>query len=85
MLKKINKIGLPRIIITIFLIFLYILAPFVGVNLKSAFQDTMIRVGMNLILVLSLIPMIQGGTGLNFGMPLGIEAGLLGAVISIEL
>ncbi|MGL5355655.1 MAG: ABC transporter permease subunit [Cetobacterium sp.] len=85
MLKKINKIGLPRIIITIFLISLYILAPFVGVNLKSAFQDTMIRVGMNLILVLSLIPMIQGGTGLNFGMPLGIEAGLLGAVISIEL
>ncbi|MGL4868434.1 MAG: ABC transporter permease subunit, partial [Cetobacterium sp.] len=30
-------------------------------------------------------PMIQGGTGLNFGMPLGIEAGLLAAVISIEL
>ncbi|MGL5001228.1 MAG: ABC transporter permease subunit [Cetobacterium sp.] len=69
MLKKINKIGLPRIIITIFLISLYVLAPFVGVDLKSAFQDTM----------------IQGGTGLNFGMPLGIEAGLLGAVISIEL
>ena len=29
--------------------------------------------------------MIQAGTGLNFGMPLGVEAGLLGAVISIEL
>ncbi|MGL4672576.1 MAG: ABC transporter permease subunit [Cetobacterium sp.] len=85
MIKKISEIGLPRIIIALFLLSLYILAPFVGVNLKSAFQDTFIRVGMNIILVLSLIPMIQGGTGLNFGMPLGIEAGLLGAVISIEL
>ncbi|MGL4641968.1 MAG: ABC transporter permease subunit [Cetobacterium sp.] len=85
MIKKISSIGLPRIIIALFLLSLYILAPFVGVNLKSAFQDTLIRVGMNIILVLSLIPMIQGGTGLNFGMPLGIEAGLLGAVISIEL
>ncbi|WP_418964440.1 ABC transporter permease subunit [Cetobacterium sp.] len=84
-LKKIDKIGLPRIIIALFLISLYVLAPFVGVNLKTAFQDTLIRVGMNIILVLSLVPMIQGGTGLNFGMPLGVEAGLLGAVISIEL
>lgn len=84
-LKKISSIGIPRLIIGVFLLSLYILAPFVGVNLKSAFQDTFIRVGMNIILVLSLIPMIQGGTGLNFGMPLGIEAGLLGAVISIEM
>ena len=29
--------------------------------------------------------MIQAGTGLNFGMPLGVEAGLPGAVISIEM
>lgn len=83
--KKIKEIGLPRIIIALFLLSLYTAAPFVGVNLKTAFQDTLIRVGMNIILVLSLIPMIQGGTGLNFGMPLGVEAGLLGAVLSIEL
>lgn len=83
--KKIKEIGLPRIIIALFLLSLYTAAPFVGVNLKTAFQDTLIRVGMNIILVLSLVPMIQGGTGLNFGMPLGVEAGLLGAVLSIEL
>src|SRR3712207_7215483 len=40
---------------------------------------------MNAILVLSLMPMIEAGAGLNFGMPLGIEAGLLGALISIQL
>ena len=83
--KKVSSIGLPRIIIAVFLFSLYVLAPFVGISLKTAFQDTFVRVGMNIILVLSLVPMIQGGTGLNFGMPLGVEAGLLGAVISIEL
>ena len=81
----IKKVGIPRIIISIFLLSLYIIAPFIGISLKTAFNDTMVRVGMNIILVLSLVPMIQSGTGLNFGMPLGIEAGLLGAVISIEL
>lgn len=84
-MKKISEIGLPRLIIALFLLSLYTIAPFLGISLKTAFLDTFIRVGMNIILVLSLIPMIQGGTGLNFGMPLGIEAGLLGAVISIEL
>lgn len=84
-MNRIEKIGLPRVIIALFLISLYIVAPFVGVSLKTAFSDTAVRVGMNIILVLSLVPMIQGGTGLNFGMPLGVEAGLLGAVISIEL
>lgn len=85
LLKNISAIGLPRIIIAVFLLSLYIVAPFVGINISTAIQDTFVRIGMNIILVLSLIPMIQSGTGLNFGMPLGIEAGLLGAVISIEL
>lgn len=81
----IKMAGWPRIIIALFLVILYIVAPFVGVNIRSSFSDTMIRFGMNAILVLSLMPMIRTGTGLNFGMPLGIEAGLLGAVISLEL
>ena len=64
---------------------MYLISPFIGINLKTAMGDTLVRFGMNAILVLSLVPMIQSGTGLNFGMPLGVEAGLLGAVISIEL
>jgi len=35
--------------------------------------------------VLAMVPMIQSGCGLNFGLPLGIIAGLLGACISLEL
>src|SRR5690606_18659502 len=40
---------------------------------------------MNAVLVLSLVPMIKSGCGLNFGLQLGVIAGLLGAVISLEL
>ena len=32
-----------------------------------------------------MVPMIQSGCGLNFGLPLGIIAGLLGAVTSIQI
>ena len=81
----IKKFGLPRLIILIFLISTYIIAPFVGIPITTALSDTMIRFGMNAILVLSLMPMIESGAGLNFGMPLGIEAGLLGSLLSIEL
>lgn len=83
--KMIKEAGWPRIIIALFLLSMYVVSPFIGINLKAALGDTLVRFGMNAILVLSLVPMIQAGTGLNFGMPLGVEAGLLGAVISIEL
>lgn len=83
--KIINTIGWPRLIIGLFLFSTYVIAPFVGIPLFVAFRDTFTRFGMNAILVLSLIPMIETGAGLNFGMPLGIEAGLLGALISIQL
>lgn len=83
--KIIKKIGWPRLIIAIFLLSTYILSPFVGISLSASLKDTFVRFGMNTILVLSLVPMIKSGTGLNFGMPLGIEAGLLGALISLQL
>ena len=83
--SAIKNAGWPRIIIALFLLSMYLISPFIGINLKTALGDTLVRFGMNAILVLSLVPIIQSGTGLNFGMPLGVEAGLLGAVISIEL
>lgn len=81
----IENAGWPRIIIALFLLALFIAAPFVGVRIDASISDTLVRVGMNGILVLAMVPMIQSGCGLNFGLPLGIIAGLLGAVTSIQI
>jgi len=82
--KFIENAGWPRIIIGLFLLFLFAAAPFVGVRVDTSLSDTLVRVGMNGILVLAMVPMVQSGCGLNFGLPLGIIAGLLGATTSIE-
>ena len=71
--------GLPRIIITVYLLALFLAAPLVGVNLPASISDSLIRIGMNGIMVLAMVPMIQSGCGLNFGLSLGVIAGLLGA------
>lgn len=83
--RFIADFGLPRLIIAVFLLLLFVAAPFVGVSLPASISDTLIRVGMNGIMVIAMIPMIQSGCGLNFGLSLGVIAGLLGATISIEM
>ncbi len=80
----ISRFGWPRIIIGMFLLFLFIVAPFVGVSVSTSLSDTINRFGMNCILVLAMVPMIHSGCGLNFGLPLGIIAGLLGATLSLQ-
>ena len=81
----IKKIGLARLIIGLFLFVMFCACPIVGVNYQFAITDVIGRFGMNLVLILSLVPMIQAGCGLNFGIPLGIVSGAFGAVCSIEL
>ncbi|GHS91014.1 ABC transporter [Synergistales bacterium] len=76
---------MPRIIIGLFLLALFATAPFVGVLVSTSLSDTLVRFGMNGVLVLAMVPMVQTGCGLNFGLPLGIISGLLGATLSIEL
>ncbi len=83
--RFIENAGWPRVIIALFLLSLFVIAPFVGVRLDASVSDTLVRLGMNGVMVLAMVPMIQAGCGLNFGLPLGIIAGLLGAVTSIEI
>src|SRR5574344_1908683 len=80
----ISKVGIARFIIGLFLLSLFIAAPAAGISIKSSLENVIARFGMFAILVLSLIPMIEAGCGLNFGIPIGIVAGILGAVISLE-
>ncbi len=82
--RFIQNAGWPRIIIALFLLGLFIAAPFVGVRVDTSLSNTLVRFGMNGVMVLAMIPMVQAGCGLNFGLPLGIIAGLIGATLSIE-
>lgn len=81
----VKSYGLPRLIITGFLMLMFIMAPFVGSNFFTQLTNTLNRFSWNAVLVLAMVPMIHSGCGLNFGLPLGIIAGLLGATLSIEL
>ncbi|MDD3704689.1 MAG: ABC transporter permease [Clostridiaceae bacterium] len=84
--KKItDRYGYPKVFITLFLIILCILAVVQKQNLPGLLKDSLVRVGMNGILVLAMIPSINSGTGLNFGLSLGILCGILAGCISIEL
>ena len=67
-----------------FLILLLILAPFVGADLPTQISNIIARFSWNGVLVLAMVPMVHSGCGLNFGLPLGIISGLLGATLSIE-
>ena len=80
----IKSFGLPRLIITGFLLLMFVIAPFAGVNVASGLSNMFTRFGMNAVLVLAMVPMVHSGCGLNFGLPLGIISGLLGATMSIE-
>ncbi|WDV47522.1 ABC transporter permease [Clostridiaceae bacterium M8S5] len=83
--RIVRNIGLPRIIITLFFLLLCILAVILNLQTKRLFSDVLVRIGMNGIMVLAMVPAILSGTGPNFGLPLGIVCGLLGAILSIEL
>ena len=82
--RLVANYGLPRLIITLFLLLLLVLAPFVGADLPTQISNIIARFSWNGILVLAMVPMVHSGCGLNFGLPLGIISGLLGATMSIE-
>jgi simple sugar transport system permease protein len=77
--------GVPRMIITGFLLLMFVLCPFAGVNLWTQFTNVFNRFSWNAVMVLAMVPMIHSGCGLNMGLPLAIISGLLGATLSIEL
>lgn len=81
---KLPKMKAPQIIITVYLLLMLLFISRINISIPSIFNDSLIKFGMNFILVLSLIPMLKCGIGMNFGMAIGIIAGLIGMCISIE-
>lgn len=85
LISGLQEFGVPRLIISGFLLMLLVLSPIVGADLPTQITNIINRFSWNGVLVLAMVPMVHSGCGLNFGLPLGIISGLLGATLSIEL
>lgn len=48
-------------------------------------SDLLVRLPMNGVLVLSLLPMYNAGLGINFGLPVAVIAGLLGMCMAVNM
>lgn len=80
-----NRIRLPQIIISFFMLSLFLLAAFLDMNIQELISGSFVKFVMNGVIVLAMIPMINAGVGMNFGLPVGIVAGLLGMCMAIQL
>lgn len=81
----VKKLGVPRLLIGLFYILLCLLAFIYNLSLPGQISNTLVRLGMNGVLVLAMLPGIQCGISLNLGLPIGIIGGLIGGLLCIEL
>ena len=79
-----KALGIPRLIISCFFMLLCVLAVVYDLSLTTLLSNAVVRMAMNSILVLAMLPGIQCGIGLNLGLPLGIVGGLVGGLLCIE-
>ena len=80
-----TSFGVPRTIITLFFIYLCLLAEIFQISVRMMLGNVLERMTMYGVLVLAMMPGIQCGIGLNMGMTIGCIAGLLGIVLSLQL
>jgi len=82
--EGLREIGIPRLLIALFLVVLFGIAVATRMDIGALVTDCLLRAARNGILVLALLPAVQGGVGLNFGLPIGIICGLVGCVITLN-
>ena len=80
----VKAMGVPRLIISLFFVLLCVGALLFDLSLPVLLGNTVVRMGMNSIMVLAMFPGIQCGISLNLGLPIGLVAGLLGGLMAIE-
>lgn len=80
----VKKLGLPRLVIGLFYIILCLMAFIYNLSLPGQIGNTLVRLGMNGVLVLAMLPGIQCGISLNLGLPIGIIGGIIGGLLCIE-
>lgn len=79
------RLGVPQIIIGSFMIVLFLVAGGLDMNISDLISASFTKFVMNGVMVLAMIPMINAGVGMNFGLPVGIVSGLIGMCCAIQL
>jgi simple sugar transport system permease protein len=82
--RLVAKLGVPRLILILFFLFLCIASSLYGINVKSMVGNILKRTGMYGVLALAILPGIQCGIGLNLGMTIGCIAGLMATMLAIQ-
>ena len=83
-MKLRTDIQLPQLLIITFLLAMTGVAFHLHISLGHLLSDALVRLVMNGILVLSLVPMLNAGIGINYGLPVAITAGLLGLCLAVN-
>ncbi|OQX26177.1 MAG: ABC transporter, partial [Desulfobacteraceae bacterium IS3] len=78
------NIAFSKIIIMLFVGAMLIAAWVYEISVAHIIADSLVRLPMNGVLALSLVPMIKCGVGVNFGLPAAISAGLLGLCMAVN-
>lgn len=84
MRETLRSIPLAQSLVLAFLAILIGASALLGLPVAGLLGDTLLRFGMNALLVVSLVPMLRAGIGMNYGMPLSVLPGLLGMVVALE-
>ena len=79
--KYIEDFGFTRIVAVAFFLIVAILFFFLGLNTMTLYSQALVRMAMNGVLVLTMVPIMVCGAGMNFALPIGIICGLLGGLI----
>ena len=80
-----RRLGMPRLVITLFFLILCVLAAMYNINVPGMISTVLWRTGMYGVLALAMLPGIQSGISLNLGMTVGIIAGLISTLIALQM
>lgn len=80
-----KKLGLPRLIISLFFIFLLLMCGLYNISMSGMIGTVLWRTGMYGVLALAMLPGIQSGISLNMGMTVGIISGLLSTLLAMQM
>lgn len=82
--RFLESFGVTRLVAIIFFIVVAVMVPILGLNTATLYSQALTRIAMNSVLVLTMVPIMVCGAGMNFALPIGIICGLLGGLISMN-